>query len=75
MTFLPIRVSEGVVAPTSSALTLEGIRVSRQKVLQLVAVGVNVVDRFSFHSKLVALLHLPGAAGGTLVLADQQIHI
>lgn len=58
-----------------AALTLEGIRVSGQKVLQLVAVGVDIVDGFSFDSKLVALLHLSGAAGGSLVLTNQQIHI
>lgn len=59
----------------SPALTLEGIRVSREKVLKLIAVGVNVVEGFSFYSKLVALLHLPRAAGWTLVLTNQQIHI
>lgn len=58
-----------------AALTLEGIRVSGQKVLQLVAVGVDIVDGFSFDGKLVALLHLSGAAGGSLVLTNQQIHI
>ncbi len=56
-------------------LTLEGIRVAGDEVLQLIAVGVNVVEGFSFYSKLVAFLHLPGAAGRTLVLTNQQIHI
>lgn len=63
------------LGPFVPALTLEGIRVSGEEVLELVAVGVNVVEGFSFHSKLVALLHLPGAAGRTLVLTNQQIHI
>lgn len=74
--FLPIGVSDQPKRGSFIAvLTLEGIRVSGQKVLQLVAVGVNIVDGFSFNSKLVTLLHLPGAAGGTLVLTNQQIHI
>jgi len=45
------------------------------EVLQLVAVGMNVVEGFSFYSKLVALLHLPGAAGWTWMLTNQQIDI
>lgn len=56
-------------------LTLEGIRVSREEVLQLVAVGVDVVEGLPSHGKLVALLHLAGAAGRTLVLTNQQVHI
>lgn len=63
------------LGPFVPALTLEGIRVAGDEVLQLIAVGVNVVKGFSFYSKLVALLHFPGAAGWTLVLTDQQIHI
>lgn len=51
-----------MLAPFVSALTLEGIRVAGDEVLQLIAVGVNVVEGFPFHSKLVALLHLAGAA-------------
>lgn len=63
------------LGPFVPALTLEGIRVAGDEVLKLIAVGVNVVEGFSFNSKLVALLHLPGAAGRTLVLTNQQIHI
>lgn len=58
-----------------AALTLEGIRVAGDEVLKLVAVGVNVVKSFSFYSKLVALLHFPGAARWTIVLTNQKIHI
>lgn len=47
----------------------------RDDVLELVAVGVNVVEGFTLHCQLVALLHLAGAAGRALVLTDQQIHI
>lgn len=57
------------------ALTPEGIRVSREEVLELVAVGVNAVECLSSHGKLVVLLHLPGAAGRTLMLADQQVDV
>lgn len=63
------------IGPFVPALTLEGIQVSGEEVLKLIAVGVDVVECFSFHSKLVALLHLPGAAGWTLVFTHQQIHI
>lgn len=56
-------------------LTLEGIRVTTDDVLKLIAVRVNVVKGFTFYSQLVALLHLPGAAGWALVLTHQQIHI
>lgn len=63
------------LGPFVAALTLEGIGVAGDEVLELVAVGVNVVKGFSFYSKLVALLHFPGAAGWTLVLTNQQIHI
>lgn len=56
-------------------LTLEGIRVAGEEVFKLIAVGVNVVEGFSSYSECVALLHLPGAAGWTLVLTNQQIHI
>lgn len=63
------------LGPTVLALTLKGSRMARDDMLQLIAVGVNVVEGFSFHSKLVALFHFAGAAGWTLVLAYQQIHI
>lgn len=56
-------------------LTLEGVGVTVNDVLQLIAVRVNVVKGFTFYGQLVALLHLPGAAGWALVLAHQQIHI
>lgn len=48
---------------------------SREEVLQLVAVGVDVVEGLSSHGELVALLHLAGAAGRTLVLTNQQVYI
>lgn len=48
---------------------------SGEKVLELIAVGVNAVECLSSHGKLVVLLHLPGAAGRTLMLADQQVDI
>lgn len=63
------------VWPFCLCLTLEGIGVARDEVLQLKAVGANVLKGFSFHGNLVALLHLPCAAGRTLVLANQQAHI
>lgn len=63
------------LGPFVPALTLEGIRVAGDEVLELIAVGLNVVKGFSSYSQLVALLHLPGAARRTLVLTNQQIHI
>ena len=61
--------------PFVQSLTLEGIRVAGDEVLELIAVGLNVVEGFPFYSQLVALLHLPGAARRTLVLTNHQIHI
>ncbi|TNN41660.1 hypothetical protein EYF80_048158 [Liparis tanakae] len=45
------------MATRKGALTLEGIRVAGDEVLQLEAVGLDVVERFSFHSQLAVETH------------------
>lgn len=45
------------------------------EVLQLEAVGADALESLSSHRRLVALLHLAGAAGRALVLTHQQLHI
>ena len=46
-----------------------------EEVLELEAVGADVLQRVPFHRQLVALLHLACAAGRPLVLTHQQVHI
>lgn len=48
---------------------------AHDQVLQLKAVGADVLQGLPPHGRLVALLHLAGAAGGTLVLADLQVSV
>lgn len=72
---LPVQDIQPQLVHFIPVLTLEGLSVARDEVLELKAVGANILKSFPFNSKLVALLHLPGTAGWTLMLTHQEVHI
>ena len=48
---------------------------AQQQVVELKAVGADVLHRLPPYGHLVALLHLAGAAGRALVFAHLQVRI
>lgn len=48
---------------------------AQDEIFEFEAIGENVLECVSLDSGVVALLHLAGAASGTLVFADEKICI
>ena len=61
--------------PQLNVFTLEGECMSWDEVLELEAVGVDVLKSLPSHRCLVAVLHLASTAGWALVFTHQQVHI